>query len=101
MGIKGSQTFDNGLAAIYKYEYQTDPIDGDPTFKQRNSYVGLKGAFGKVFMGMHDTPTKKAQGKVDLFNDTAGDIKILSGAKIEVKRLFSGLLQKLMVLLLM
>ena len=32
--------------------------------------VGLKGAFGKVFMGMHDTPTKKAQGKVDLFNDT-------------------------------
>ena len=75
MGVKGSQTFDNGLAAIYKYEYQTDPIDGDPTFKQRNSYVGLKGAFGKVFMGMHDTPTKKAQGKVDLFNDTAGDIK--------------------------
>lgn len=75
VGIKGSQTFDNGLAAIYKYEYQTDPIDGDPTFKQRNSYVGLKGAFGKVFMGMHDTPTKKAQGKVDLFNDTAGDIK--------------------------
>ena len=75
VGVKGSQTFDNGLAAIYKYEYQTDPIDGDPTFKQRNSYVGLKGAFGKVFMGMHDTPTKKAQGKVDLFNDTAGDIK--------------------------
>ena len=75
VGVKGSQTFDNGLAAIYKYEYQTDPIDGDPTFKQRNSYVGLKGAFGKVFMGMHDTPTKKAQGKVDLFNATAGDIK--------------------------
>ena len=24
---------------------------------------------------MHDTPTKKAQGKIDLFNDTAGDIK--------------------------
>ena len=75
VGVKGSQTFDNGLSAIYKYEYETDPIDGDPTFKQRNSYVGLKGAFGKVFMGMHDTPTKKAQGKVDLFNDTAGDIK--------------------------
>ena len=75
VGVKGSQSFDNGLSAIYKYEYQTDPIDGDPTFKQRNSYVGLKGAFGKVFMGMHDTPTKKAQGKVDLFNDTAGDIK--------------------------
>ena len=44
-----SQTFDNGVAAIYQYEWQTDPIDGDPTFKQRNSFVGLQGAFGKVF----------------------------------------------------
>jgi predicted porin len=75
VGFKGSQTFDNGVAAIYQYEWQTDPIDGDPTFKQRNSFVGLQGAFGKVFLGMHDTPTKKAQGKIDLFNDTAGDIK--------------------------
>ena len=24
---------------------------------------------------MHDTPVKIAQGKIDLFNDTAGDIK--------------------------
>ena len=37
VGFKGSQTFDNGIAAIYQYEWQTDPIDGDPTFKQRNS----------------------------------------------------------------
>ena len=62
VGFKGSQTFDNGVAAIYQYEWQTDPIDGDPTFKQRNSFVGLQGAFGKVFLGMHDTPTKIAQG---------------------------------------
>ena len=75
IGIKGSQIFDNGLTAIYQYEWQTDPIDGDPTFKQRNSFVGLKGAFGKFIVGMHDTPVKIAQGKIDLFNDTAGDIK--------------------------
>ena len=75
VGFKGSQTFDSGIAAIYQYEWQTDPIDGDPTFKQRNSYIGLKGAFGKFFLGMHDTPVKKAQGKIDLFNDTSGDIK--------------------------
>ena len=31
IGIKGSQIFDNGLTAIYQYEWQTDPIDGDPT----------------------------------------------------------------------
>ena len=75
IGFKGSQIFDNGLAAIYQYELETDPIDGDPTFKQRNSFIGLKGAFGKFFIGMYDTPVKKAQGKIDLFNDTAGDIK--------------------------
>ena len=75
IGIKGSQIFDNGLSIIYQYEWQTDPIDGDPTFKQRNSFIGLKSAFGEFIVGMYDTPVKKAQGKIDLFNDTAGDIK--------------------------
>ena len=74
-GIKGSQIFDNGMAVIYQYEWQVDPVDGDPTFSQRNSYLGLRGVFGKFLLGMHDTPLKNAQGKVDLFNDTAGDIK--------------------------
>ena len=75
VGIKGSQVFDDGTTVIYQYEWQVDPVDGDPTFKQRDSYIGLKGAFGKFFLGMHDTPVKKAQGKIDLFNDTSGDIK--------------------------
>ena len=75
VGIKGSQIFDNGMAFIYQYEWQVDPVDGDPTFSQRNSYLGLRGVFGKFLLGMHDTPLKNAQGKVDLFNDTAGDIK--------------------------
>ena len=75
IGFKGSEIFDNGLSAIFQYELQNDPIDWDPAFKQRNSFVGLKGAFGKFIVGMHDTPVKIAQGKIDLFNDTAGDIK--------------------------
>ena len=54
VGIKGSQVFDDGTTVIYQYEWQVDPVDGDPTFKQRNSYIGLKGAFGKFFLGMHD-----------------------------------------------
>ena len=81
LGVKGSMDFGEGIEAIYQAEYEVDPVDGtadeskDRTFKQRNSFVGLQGAFGKVFLGMHDTPTKIAQGKIDLFNDTAGDIK--------------------------
>ena len=36
---------------------------------------GIKGSFGTVWAGKHDTPTKLAQGKIDLFNDLEGDIK--------------------------
>ena len=50
---------------------------------------------------MHDTPVKKAQGKIDLFSDTSGDIRIFFGEKIEVKKLSNGLLQRLVVLTLM
>ena len=45
------------------------------TFDQRNSFVGLKGSFGTLKIGTHDTPLKLAQLKADLFNDLKGDIK--------------------------
>ena len=86
LGIKGSMDFGEGIEAIYKAEYEVDPVDGtadeskDRTFKQRNSFVGLKGSMGTIFLGKHDTATKKSQKKIDLFNDLAGDIKnILQG----------------------
>ncbi|MDG2414092.1 MAG: porin, partial [Hyphomicrobiales bacterium] len=75
LGLKGKHTFDNGFSAIYQYETQIDPIDRSPNFKDRNSYIGLKGYFGKFIIGIHDTPVKQSQATVDLFNDTAGDIK--------------------------
>ena len=52
--------------------------DGDckgQTFSQRNIMAGLKGDFGTVWAGKHDSPTKLAQNKIDLFNDLEGDIK--------------------------
>ena len=86
LGIKGSMDFGEGIEAIYQAEYEVDPVDGtadeskDRTFKQRNSFVGLKGSVGTIFLGKHDTATKKSQKKIDLFNDLAGDIKnILQG----------------------
>jgi predicted porin len=86
LGIKGSMDFGEGIGAIYQAEYEIDPVDGtadeskDRTFKQRNSFVGLKGSVGTIFLGKHDTATKKSQKKIDLFNDLAGDIKnILQG----------------------
>ena len=86
LGIKGSMDFGEGIEAIYQAEYEVDPVDGtadeskDRTFKQRNSFVGLRGSMGTIFLGKHDTATKKSQKKIDLFNDLAGDIKnILQG----------------------
>jgi predicted porin len=81
LGIKGSMDFGDGIEAIYQAEYEIDPVDGtadeskDRTFKQRNSFVGLKGSVGTIFLGKHDTATKKSRKKIDLFNDLAGDIE--------------------------
>ena len=83
LGIKGSMDFGEGIEAIYQAEYEVDPVDGtadeskDRTFKQRNSFVGLKGSMGTIFLGKHDTAIKRSLKKIDLFNDLAGDIKNL------------------------
>ena len=86
LGFKGSIYFGEGLEAIYQAEYEIDPVDGTAdekngrTFKQRNSFIGIKGSYGTLFLGTHDTALKKSQSKIDLFNDLAGDIKnILQG----------------------
>jgi predicted porin len=87
LGFKGETSLSDDLAVIYQLEYEASIDDGDnkgQTFTQRNSFAGLKGDFGTVLAGIHDTPTKLAQDKVDLFNDYEGDIKnLFSGEKRE------------------
>jgi predicted porin len=78
IGFQGKTELREGLYAIYKLEYETAVDDGDvggQTFSQRNIIGGLTGNFGTVWAGKHDTPTKLAQNKIDLFNDLEGDIK--------------------------
>ncbi|WP_347331910.1 porin [Marinimicrobium locisalis] len=80
IGVKGSESLREGLEAIFQFEYQTNVDDGGgdgETFSQRNIYVGLRGKAGTLLAGRIDTPLKKAQNKVDLFNDLEGDIKYL------------------------
>tara|TARA_R110002049_G_scaffold12574_9_gene56123 strand:+ start:5500 stop:6426 length:927 start_codon:yes stop_codon:yes gene_type:complete len=87
LGFQGETSLNDDLDVIYQLEYEASIDDGDnkgQTFTQRNSFVGLKGGFGTVLAGIHDTPTKLAQDKVDLFNDYEGDIKnVFSGEKRE------------------
>lgn len=79
LGVKGKIELNHGLEGIYKLEYETYVDDGekekDQTFSQRNIFAGIKGGFGQIIAGKFDTPLKKAQKKIDLFNDLEGDIK--------------------------
>lgn len=78
LGVKGKIELNHGLQAIYQAEYETQVDDGDKdgnTFSQRNTFAGIKGGFGQVIVGNFDTPMKKSQKKIDLFNDLEGDIK--------------------------
>lgn len=77
-GVKGSHDLDGGLAAIYKLEWEINLDDADTkdiTINNRNQYIGLKGGFGEVRFGTHDTPLKMVQGKFDQFGDTPADLK--------------------------
>jgi predicted porin len=78
LGVKGESEIAEGLSVIYKAEFEICVDDGDckgQTFTQRNIMGGIKGSFGTIWVGKHDTPTKLAQSKIDLFNDLEGDIK--------------------------
>ena len=76
LGFKGQQKLDAGLTGTYKFEFQVDPFESiDSGLERRNMNVGLKGSFGEVRIGRHDSPLKMAQGKFDQFGDTVGDLK--------------------------
>lgn len=78
LGVRGKIELNHGLQGIYQAEYETQADDGDKsgkTFSQRNTFAGIKGGFGEIIVGIFDTPLKKAQKKIDLFNDLEGDIK--------------------------
>ena len=46
----------------------------------------MKGSFGTLKLGTHDTPLKLAQLKADLFNDLKGDIKNITDGENKIKR---------------
>lgn len=75
LGFKGAIPLDGGLKGTYKFETEIAVGDDTTDFGTRNTYLGLKGGFGEVRLGRHDSPLKMAQGKFDQFGDTVGDLK--------------------------
>ena len=86
LGVKGSMDLRDSLEVLYQVEYEIDLADGkadelkNKILKQRNTFIGLKGIYGTLLLGTHDTTFKRSHSKIDIFNDLAGDIKnILHG----------------------
>ncbi|MBO0614176.1 porin [Thiothrix fructosivorans] len=82
LGVKGSTELDNGLSATYGTEFNLE-LDGDNSANNlttRNQFVGLKGGFGEVRVGKHDTPAKLATSGLDAFGDTYGAMEKIVAA---------------------
>jgi predicted porin len=75
LGVKGAVPITDSLKGTYGLEFGVPGIDGGGPLSNRNQFAGLKGGFGEVRFGRHDTPTKSYQGKFDEFNDTDGDFQ--------------------------
>ncbi len=82
-GVKGKGSAGDDFEAFYQLEWQVDIADEakENNLSSRNQIVGLRGGFGEVFLGRHDTPTKSLQKKIDLFGDMTGDIKYTFNAE--------------------
>ena len=81
IGVKGSEDLGGGMSAVYGLEWGVavaGAVEGTTNMTARNQFVGLKGGFGTVLAGTHDTPYKLA-GSADLFGDTAADSQAGSG----------------------
>lgn len=76
VGIRGeAETNNDNLKVIYQIERRIDLTEGSGGLGARNTYLGLAGdSWGKVFLGTYDSVVKKAEGKVDQFNNTQADI---------------------------
>lgn len=78
IGFKGNEGLGNGLQAIWQIETEVRLDEGggeeDGTeLADRNSFVGLKGGWGVLLAGRHDTPFKIVSRNVDLFDEQIGD----------------------------
>ena len=72
-GLDISEKLGGGLTAIAKLEQQINADGESASQDARNRYVGLKGKFGQIIAGNHDTPFKDAGRAVDLFPEYVGD----------------------------
>lgn len=85
-GVRGDSKLTETLSAVYGIEWEVQGSgnnDSNATeLSARNRSVGIKSsAWGTLRLGKLDTNVKLAEGRVDQFNDLAGDIDSVLGAQ--------------------
>jgi len=65
---------------IYQYEQEVFIDEGAGTLASRNTYAGIKGNFGQIIAGHHDTPFKTVASKWGVFGDSVGERRAILGA---------------------
>jgi len=81
--FSGDEALGNGLKAVWKLSTHVgmgSTGNGDNSWTNGNSYIGLNGGFGTALAGKHDTPMKLAGRKYDLFGDQIGDSRNMTGS---------------------
>jgi predicted porin len=72
VGFKGKEDLGNGLAAIFKLDFQYDTVNAeDPGIKDRDQWLGLATNFGQVRVGSISTHYKSHGAKLDPLYRTA------------------------------
>ena len=79
IGFKGSEDLGGGLSAIWQIESSLNIDEGSGTWGARNTFLGVKGNWGTVLGGKHDTPLKLVGRAVDLFGDGIADSRNVMG----------------------
>lgn len=80
LGMRGSEDLGGGLSAVWQIETLVNGAGdtaGGLFHGQRDTFVGIKGGFGTVSLGLIDTPLKQLSRRVDFFNNTIGDTRNL------------------------
>ena len=83
VGFKADNDFGNGMTGFVTMEYEIDMATtvsaNDGIIKNRTNIAGVKGGFGKAYVGTADMPHKKVISKADQFADTYGDFNAIVG----------------------
>lgn len=83
IGFKGSEDLGDGLSAVWQIETGIAPDDSanSKAFASRNSFIGLKGGFGTVLAGNHDTPFKSLDKNVSIMWGQGDALEVITHGK--------------------